>query len=74
MLYAPLSGPGRARQKKKEPPLTVIAYVNDIKGPNPYQKPTEMSPTFAVKGKESGTARVLGSGTSGMCSVTNCFG
>jgi hypothetical protein len=25
-----------------------------------------MSPTLAVKGKESGTARVLGSGTSGM--------
>jgi hypothetical protein len=54
--------PGRG---KKEP-LTVIVNVN------PYQKPTEMSPTFAVKGKESGTARVLGSGTSGMCSVTNC--
>jgi hypothetical protein len=30
-----------------------------------------MSPTFAVKGKESGTARILGSGTSGMCSVAS---
>jgi hypothetical protein len=28
-----------------------------------------MSPTLAVKGKESGTARILGSGTSGMCTV-----
>jgi hypothetical protein len=28
-----------------------------------------MSPTLTVKGKESGTARILGSGTSGMCYV-----
>jgi hypothetical protein len=27
----------------------------------------KMSPTLSVKGKESGTARVLGSGTSGTC-------
>ena len=30
-----------------------------------------MSPTLAVKGKESGTARILGSGTSGTCYVTS---
>ena len=30
-----------------------------------------MSPTLAVKGKESGTARVLGSGTSGTCYFTS---
>ena len=31
-----------------------------------HQKPPRMSPTLAVKGKDSGTARILGSGTSGM--------
>jgi hypothetical protein len=30
-----------------------------------------MSPTLALKGKESGTARILGSGTSGVCYVTS---
>lgn len=33
-----------------------------------------MSPTFAVNGKDSGTARILGSGTSGMYSVPNFVG
>jgi len=63
----------QAGQKRKVP-LKVILNVNHTRGPNLYQKPAEMSPTFAVKGKESGTARILGSGTSGMCPVTNISG
>jgi hypothetical protein len=42
--------------------------VHKIVLPPPKSLPG-MSPTLAVKGKESGTARVLGSGTSGMYSV-----
>jgi hypothetical protein len=36
-----------------------------------YQQPARMSPTLAVKGKESATARILGSGTSGTCYFTS---
>jgi hypothetical protein len=37
--------------------------------PRLAQLPVRMSPTLTVKGKESGTARVFGSGTSGTCYV-----
>jgi hypothetical protein len=62
--------PGRAEEKSITLNLKVTSSSKALK---PNQKPTRMSPTFAVKGKDSGAARILGSGTSGMCFQSQIF-